>query len=177
MSSFCCRLSTNINNGIAVQLIEAKAEKLKFNIMLLDSRTVAEKYSNIWQSLNDEGLDLLLYVDPVLSFPDVEPLDTYKEVYDYHNMMFGMIKEIPLSEVIVKSEMSHQTSIPYNKVYSVNVYTVHDELIFTHKIATNSSDLITRIDVQECNYAEIRDKYSATEDSGEQQTINFHSDE
>lgn len=130
--------------------------------MLLDNRTVVEKYGNIWTALNDKGLDLLLYVDPVLSFPDFELIDTYKEVFDYHEMMFGMIKGIPLSEVKVKSELSHQTSVPYTKVYNVNVYTVHDELIFAHKITTNSSELITRIDVLKCNYAEIRDKYSAT---------------
>ena len=144
---------------------------------MFNVETIADKYSNIWKSLCDEGLDQLLFIDPVLSFPDVELIDTYQEVFDYHDMMFGMIKVIPLEQVKVKSQVSKQPQRPFYLVYDVDVYSVNDELIFGHKISTNSSNLITRIDVLECNYAEIKEKYSAFNTDKEQLTLNLSQDE
>lgn len=144
--------------------------------MLRRIESVAEKYCNIWRSLNDEGLDLLLFEDPVLNFPEVESLNTYEEVFNYHDMMFEMIKEIPLEEAKVKSQISKQPQIPFSLVYDVDVYTVNDELIFAHKISTNKAQ-ITRIDVLKCNFAEIRDKYNSLNSDEEQLTFNPIHDE
>lgn len=140
--------------------------------MLNKHKTVADKYSDIWRTLNDEGLSNLLHSDPTLRLPSYDIRDIPQEVLDYHIRMFDRIRKIPLTELKVTLKYSHETRIPIGEEYSLRVYTMKDEMIFLLRISIIGKGLISSITVLDSFYSEIEKKYCDPNNVDEQQTLN-----